>query len=62
MHRHGKLLSCRFFDETALIADLIGQTDLDYIEAFTLPDTDILMDAGYGPKRYSATSLLRCTS
>jgi len=42
MHRHGKLVGCHFDDETALLADLIAQTDLDYIEAFTpAPDTDM---------------------
>jgi hypothetical protein len=47
MHRHGKLVGCHFDDETRLIADLIGETDLDYIEAFTpAPDTDMrLRDA-----------------
>ncbi|GAH68792.1 unnamed protein product, partial [marine sediment metagenome] len=44
---HGKLIGCHFDDETALIADAIGETDLNYIEAFTpAPDTDMsLADA-----------------
>ncbi|MCC6581213.1 MAG: hypothetical protein IT440_12320 [Phycisphaeraceae bacterium] len=43
-HKHGKLLGCHFDDKCALIADLIGQTRLDYIEAFTpAPDTDMTL-------------------
>ena len=44
MHRKGKLVGCHFDDETALIADLIAETDLDYIEAFTpAPGTDMTL-------------------
>ena len=41
MHRHGKLVGCHFDDDTALIADGIAESGLDYIEAFTpAPGTD----------------------
>lgn len=47
MHRHGKLVGCHLDDETSLIAGLVAQSNLDYIEAFTpAPDTDMsLRDA-----------------
>ncbi len=42
MHRHGKLVGCHFDDDTALIADGIAESGLDYIEAFTpAPGTDL---------------------
>lgn len=44
MHRHGKLIGCHFDDNCRLLADAIGESDLDYIEAFTpWPDTDMTM-------------------
>src|SRR5690606_10562187 len=37
-------VGCHFDDHCRLLADLIGQTDLDYIEAFTpAPDTDMTL-------------------
>jgi hypothetical protein len=47
MHRHGKLIGCHFDDDCRLLSGVIGETDLDYIEAFTpAPDTDMsLADA-----------------
>ncbi len=42
MHRHGKLIGCHFDADCKLLAGAIGETDLDYIEAFTpAPDTDM---------------------
>ena len=44
MHRHGKLIGCHFDADTRLIAEAIGHTALDYIEAFTpSPDTDMTL-------------------
>jgi len=44
MHRHGKLVGCHFDDDCKLLSGVIGETDLDYIEAFTpAPDTDMSM-------------------
>ena len=42
MHRHGKLIGCHFDDDCKLLAEVIGETDLDYIEAFTpAPNSDL---------------------
>ncbi|MBN1399526.1 MAG: hypothetical protein JXA74_01740 [Anaerolineae bacterium] len=42
MHAHGKRIGCHFDGNNRLIADLIGETPLDYIEAFTpAPDTNM---------------------
>jgi len=42
MHRHGKLIGCHFDDNCRMLAEDIGRSDLDYIEAFTpWPDTDL---------------------
>jgi hypothetical protein len=44
MHRHGKLIGTHLDDNCRLIAKAIGETDLDYIEAFTpAPDTDMTL-------------------
>ena len=44
MHRHGKLIGCHFDANCRLLAEAIGGTDLDYIEAFTpSPDTDMTL-------------------
>ena len=44
MHKHGKLIGCHFDDNCGLIAEAIGKTNLDYIEAFTpSPDTDMTL-------------------
>ncbi|MAG16766.1 MAG: hypothetical protein CMJ21_01715 [Phycisphaerae bacterium] len=44
MHQHGKIIGCHYDDNCRLLADLIGATDLDYIEAFTpAPDTDMTL-------------------
>ncbi len=43
-HKHGKLLGCHFDANCRLLAELIGRTGLDYIEAFTpAPDTDMTL-------------------
>ncbi|MDP8219077.1 MAG: hypothetical protein P9M03_10165 [Candidatus Theseobacter exili] len=42
MHKHGKLLGTHLDANTKLIADAVGETELDYIEAFTPPpDCDL---------------------
>ena len=42
MHKNGKLIGCHFDDDCGLLAEAIGETDLDYIEAFTpAPTTDM---------------------
>jgi len=42
MHKHGKLLGTHLDANNKLIADAIGETELDYIEAFTPPpDCDL---------------------
>ena len=42
MHKHGKLIGCHFDADCRLLSKAIGETDLDYIEAFTpAPDTDM---------------------
>ena len=42
MHQHGKLIGCHFDDDCRLLSEAIGETDLDYIEAFTpAPTTDM---------------------
>lgn len=42
MHRNGKLIGCHFDAKCRMLAAEIGETDLDYIEAFTpSPDTDM---------------------
>lgn len=44
MHKHGKLIGCHFDANCKLLAKAIGNTDLDYIEAFTpAPDTDMTL-------------------
>jgi len=44
MHKHGKFIGCHFDDNCALLAEAIGETELDYIEAFTpSPDTDMTL-------------------
>jgi len=44
MHKHGKLIGCHFDANCKLLARAIGDTDLDYIEAFTpAPDTDMTL-------------------
>ena len=47
MHAHGKLIGSHLDGNNRIIADLVAQTPLDYIEAFTpAPDTDMsLADA-----------------
>jgi hypothetical protein len=43
-HKHGKLIGCHLDANNRAIADLVAQTDLDYIEAFTpAPDTDMTL-------------------
>ena len=42
LHKHGKLIGCHYDANCRLLAEAIGGTDLDYIEAFTpAPDTDM---------------------
>ena len=42
MHQHGKLIGSHLDDDCGLLAEAIGETDLDYIEAFTpAPTTDM---------------------
>jgi len=42
MHKHGKLLGIHLDANNKLIADAVGETELDYIEAFTPPpDCDL---------------------
>ena len=49
MHKHGKLIGCHFDANCRLIAEAIGSTDLDYIEAFTpAPDTDMTLSEARG--------------
>ena len=44
MHKRGKFIGCHFDDNCRLISQAIGNTDLDYIEAFTpSPDTDMTL-------------------
>ena len=44
MHKHGTLIGCHFDANCKLIARAIGDTNLDYIEAFTpAPDTDMTL-------------------
>ena len=44
MHRHGKLIGSHLDADCGLIAEAVGRTDLDYIEAFTpAPDTDMTL-------------------
>lgn len=44
MHRYGKLVGCHFDDDCRSLAEVIGETDLDYIEAFTpAPDTNMTL-------------------
>jgi len=44
LHKHGKLIGCHFDANCRLLAQAIGQTELDYIEAFTpAPDTDMTL-------------------
>ncbi|MCM8768351.1 MAG: hypothetical protein NC911_01510 [Candidatus Omnitrophica bacterium] len=44
MHRHRKLIGCHFDANCRLLAELIAQSGLDYIEAFTpAPDTDMTL-------------------
>ena len=44
MHKHGKLIGSHFDANCRLLAEAIGETDLDYIEAFTpAPDTDMTL-------------------
>lgn len=44
MHAHGKLIGSHFDDDCRHLAEVIGETDLDYIEAFTpAPDTDMTL-------------------
>jgi hypothetical protein len=44
MHKHGKLIGSHFDGNCKLISKAIGDTDLDYIEAFTpAPDTDMTL-------------------
>ena len=44
MHAAGKRIGCHFDANCKLLARAIGQTDLDYIEAFTpAPDTDMTL-------------------
>lgn len=44
LHQKGKLIGCHFDDDCGMLASLIAQTDLDYIEAFTpAPDTDMTL-------------------
>lgn len=44
MHKHGKLIGCHFDANCRLLSRAIGDTDLDYIEAFTpAPDTDMTL-------------------
>ena len=42
LHEHGKLFGCHLDADCGLLADLIGESELDFIEAFTpAPDTDM---------------------
>ena len=44
MHKHGKLIGSHFDANCGLLAKVIGETDLDYVEAFTpAPDTDMTL-------------------
>jgi hypothetical protein len=44
MHKHGKLIGCHYDANCRLLAPLIAETELDYIEAFTpAPDTDMTL-------------------
>ncbi len=44
LHKHGKLIGCHYDANCGLLAEAIGATDLDYIEAFTpAPDTDMTL-------------------
>ena len=44
MHAHGKLIGSHFDDDCGKLAHLIGETELDYVEAFTpAPDTDMTL-------------------
>ncbi len=44
MHRSGKLVGCHYDDDCGPLAQVIGETDLDYVEAFTpAPDTDMTL-------------------
>lgn len=44
MHKHNTLIGCHFDANCQLLSELIGSTDLDYIEAFTpSPDTDMTL-------------------
>ena len=44
MHKHGKLIGSHLDADCGLLAQAIGETDLDYIEAFTpAPDTDMTL-------------------
>jgi hypothetical protein len=44
LHARGKLIGCHLDANCRLLADAIGATDLDYIEAFTpAPDTDMAL-------------------
>ena len=42
LHENGKVYGCHLDDHCGLLADLIADSELDYIEAFTpAPDTDM---------------------
>jgi len=44
MHAHGKLIGSHFDANCGLLSEVIGETDLDYVEAFTpAPDTDMTL-------------------
>jgi len=44
MHKHGKFIGVHMDDNCALLAEAIGKSNLDYIEAFTpAPDTDMTL-------------------
>jgi hypothetical protein len=44
LHQTGKLIGTHLDDDCRLIADLVRQTELDYVEAFTpAPDTDMTL-------------------
>jgi hypothetical protein len=44
LHKHGKLIGSHYDSNCKLIANIIAETDLDYIEAFTpAPDTNMTL-------------------
>jgi len=44
MHASGKFIGCHYDDDCRHLSKVIGETDLDYIEAFTpAPDTDMTL-------------------